>query len=309
MTAADPLVSVIVATNRVSRFLPEALESVIHQTYAQLELVIVDDGSPDARAVERAAGSVAGARTIRIAASGVSVARNVGVGMTSGAYLVFLDDDDRWLPDRLAAQVAALEAAQDAVASYCGMQVIDASGRVVVRADQWQVDGPLDIARGQGGILLPNLMIRRSEFLAVGGFHSRMRQAEDLDLTLRLAGRGPFVFVDRTLTEYRTHEENTTKRTRELVGSIRRIVELHRSDARARGDQPLADALTERLRHNERYAWWRATGSARRSLARGDVRGAASAIWWALRTQPRGLPGGVQSRLGRRFSRRARPRH
>ena len=308
MTAADPLVSVIVATNRVSRFLPEALASVLEQTYHPTELVIVDDGSPDARAIERAAGSVSGARTVRIAAAGVSVARNVGVRMTSGEYLVFLDDDDRWLPDRLAAQVAALEADPEAVASYCGMQVIDAAGTVVVRADQWQVEGPLDVARGQGGILLPNLMIRRSEFLAVGGFHSRLRQAEDLDLTLRLAARGSFVFVDRTLTEYRTHSENTTKRTRELAGSIQRIVELHRSEARDRGDRALVEALTERLRQNERYAWWRATGSARRSLARGDVRAAAASIWWALRTQPRGLPGGVWSRLGRRFGRRARPR-
>jgi len=306
--AADPLVSVIVATNRVSRFLPEALASVVEQTYQPIELVIVDDGSPAARAVESAAHSVNGARTVRIAAAGVSVARNVGVGMTSGTYLVFLDDDDRWLPDRLAAQVAALEADADAVASYCGMQVIDASGKVVVRSDQWQVDGRLDVARGQGGILLPNLMIRRSEFLAVGGFHSRMSLAEDLDLTLRLATRGRFAFVDRTLTEYRTHTENTTKRTRELAGAIQRIVELHRAEARDRGDQPLVQALTERLRQNERYAWWRATGSARRSLARGDVRAAVGAIWWALRTQPRGLPGGVWSRLGRRFGWRAHPR-
>jgi glycosyltransferase involved in cell wall biosynthesis len=301
-------VSVIVATNRVSRFLPEALASVVEQTYQPIELVIVDDGSPVARAVESAAHSVNGARTVRIAAAGVSVARNVGVGMTSGTYLVFLDDDDRWLPDRLAAQVAALEADADAVASYCGMQVIDASGKVVVRSDQWQVDGRLDVARGQGGILLPNLMIRRSEFLAVGGFHSRMSLAEDLDLTLRLATRGRFAFVDRTLTEYRTHTENTTKRTRELAGAIQRIVELHRAEARDRGDQPLVQALTERLRQNERYAWWRAAGSARRSLARGDVRAAVGAIWWALRTQPRGLPGGVWSRLGRRFGWRAHPR-
>lgn len=303
-----PLVSIVVATNRLSHFLTDALASAVAQTYRSTELVVVDDGSPDPEAVADAARSVPNSRTIRIPPSGVSTARNLGAQATSGEYLVFLDDDDRWLPGRLAAQVAALEANPRAVASYCGMQVIDAAGVVLVPFNQGPVDSRLDIARGDGGIILPNLMLRRSAFVATGGFHSRLRLAQDLDLTLRLAERGPFVFVDWPLVEYRSHSENNTRQARQLVGAIRRIVRLHLSEAEARGDLALADALSERLRRNERYAWWRVCQLARASSTR-EVGSVSGELWWALTTYPRGLTGGIGARVSRRFTRAKPPAH
>lgn len=295
---ATPLVSVVVATNRISPFLAEALASVWAQTYRSTELIVVDDGSPDAESVARAVRGIPRSRSVRIAASGVSTARNIGAHMTSGEFLVFLDDD-RWHPDRVADQVTALEADPDAVACYCGMQVIDDSGALLVPFNQGPVVDRLDIARGAGGIILPNLMIRRSAFVETGGFHSRLRLAQDLDLTLRLAERGPFVFVDRPLVDYRSHSENNTNHARHLVGAIRRIVRLHLSEAQARGDVALAAALSERLRRNERYAWWRVAQSAQNSTVR-DLRGVSSELWWALTSYPRGLAGGLHTRLRRR---------
>lgn len=304
---AGPLVSIVVATNRLSPFLIAALASASAQTYGATELIVVDDGSPGPSAVSDAARSVPDSRIIRITPSGVSTARNIGAEVTSGEYLVFLDDDDLWDPDRLAAQVAALEANPTAVASYCGMQVIDAAGAVLVPFDQAPVEGRLDIARGGGGIILPNLMLRRSAFVAVGGFHSRLRLAQDLDLTLRLAERGPFIFVDRPLVQYRAHSENNTNQARQLVGAIRRIVRLHLSEAEARGDLALVAALTERLRRNERYAWWRVAQSVRASSWR-ELGSVTSELLWALTTYPRGLAGGVRVRATRRFARAEPPR-
>ena len=78
MTAVGPLVSIVVATNRMSPFLPEALASAVAQTYRSTELVVVDDGSPDPEAVADAARAVPNSRTVRIAPSGVSTARNIG---------------------------------------------------------------------------------------------------------------------------------------------------------------------------------------------------------------------------------------
>ena len=305
MEAPEPVVSIVVATNRLSEFLPEALASVVAQTYGSTEIIVVDDGSPHPEAVIRAARAIPNSRTLRIAASGVSTARNIGAHETSGEYLVFLDDDDRWLPDRLTAQVAALEVNPGAVASYCGMHVIDAAGEIVVPFNQGPVDGRLDIARGGGGIILPNLMVRRSAFVATGGFHSRLRLAQDLDLTLRLAERGPFVFVDRPLVEYRAHPENNTNQARQLAGSIQRIVRLHLSEAEARGDLPLVAALSERLRRNERYAWWRVAQAAR-SSSRRELGSVSGELWWALTRYPRGLVGGVWARWTRRLT-RAKP--
>lgn len=296
-----PLVSIVVATNRLSEFFAEALASAVAQTFTSTELVVVDDGSSHPEAIAEATRAVAGSRTIRIAPSGVSTARNIGADATTGEYLVFLDDDDRWLPDRLTSQVAALEAAPEAVASYCGMHVIDSDGAMLVPFTQGPVRGRLGIARGDGGIILPNLMIRRSAFVATGGFHSRLRLAQDLDLTLRLAESGPFVFVDAPLVEYRSHSENNTNQARQLVGAIRRILRLHLSEARARGDSALEKALTERLRRNERYAWWRVAQSARASSVR-ELASVSGELWWAMTTYPRGLPSAVWNRQRRGLS-------
>src|SRR5699024_10528676 len=121
-----------------------------------------DDGAADPGAVERAAGLVPDAQVVRQAPAGVARARNHGAARAAGQLLVFLDDDDRWHPDRLAQQVAAMEAAPAAVASYCRMQTIDATGQhVLAPADQAAVDSHADIAARRTGIIAPNLMVRR----------------------------------------------------------------------------------------------------------------------------------------------------
>ncbi len=127
-------VSVVVATNRGGAFLTEALESVLAQTYAAAELVVVDDGSPEPdalRGIVEAIRVEEGAprpRVVRRAPSGVSAARNAGVKETTGDLVAFLDDDDRWHPDRLRRHVEAMTARPDVVLSYCAMRTIDADG-------------------------------------------------------------------------------------------------------------------------------------------------------------------------------------
>lgn len=297
--SATPLVSVVVATNRRGPYLAEALASIAAQTHGAVELIVVDDGSPDPDAVAAAAGVVPGARVVRQEPSGVSIARNRGASLASGDYLAFLDDDDRWHPERLARQVAALEAAPDAVASYCGIQTISADGsRVLAAADQVAVRDRLDIAARRTGILLGNLVVRRGEFAVVGGFHTGIRLAEDLDLILGLAERGPFVFEPGALVDYRAYGENSTRRHRELTRSIDHVVRLHLWSARERGDDELVAALRESLRKNARFAWWGAARTARAQLRARRPGAAAGEVLWALRTAPGGLIDGLARRAG-----------
>lgn len=294
---ALPSVSVVVATNRVSPFLEEALESVRRQTYGRVEVVIVDDGSPEPDASVAAAAAYPGARVIRQEPSGVAIARNVGVAATTGELIAFLDDDDRWHPERLERQVRSLSTSPGAVAGYCGMQSIDEDGRVIVQADQVAVTSPVEIARRRTGIMLPNLMVRRDALESAGGFHPAIRLAEDLDLVLKLSQRGDFVFTDGALVDYRTHGANTTRRHRELCRSIDRVVRLHMWSARERGDDDLVAAHRESLRANARYAWWGALRAARSNLRSGRWRSAADDLLWAQRF----APGGVQDAVGRRL--------
>lgn len=291
------LVSVIVATNRVGPYFAEALASARDQTYSNLEIIVVDDGAPDSAAVDRTVGSVPKARVIHQAAAGVSVARNVGIAEASGEFVAFLDDDDRWDPRRLEWQIAGLMNAPDAVTSYCAMRTVDEDGEQLAEADQVPITDRLDVARRTTGIILPNTIVRRDALVAAGGFHADIRLAEDLDLMLRLAERGAFVFEPRTLVDYRSHGSNTTARHRPLVASIERVLRLHQGNARERGDRDLVAALQVSRRKNQRFAWWSAGRAAKLALRQRKPVLAADELWWALRTSPTGLLDGVVRRL------------
>ncbi|HEY5224719.1 MAG TPA: glycosyltransferase [Microbacteriaceae bacterium] len=299
MTDIAPLVSVVIATNRGGGFLREAVDSVRTQTYSSVELILVDDGSPQPREIASAAALVPGARVVRQAAAGPSVARNRGARLATGRYLSFLDDDDRWHPQRIAAAVARLEADSAAVLAYCAMRTVDAAGRVLVEADQRAVADRLEVARRATGILLPNILVRAEAFALVGGFHSRIRFAEDLDLVLRLAESGPFAFEPAVLVDYRAHDANSTRRHRALARGIDEVLRLHRWAADERGDALLVAALDESIRKNDRFAWWSAGRAARVALANGRPGVATAELWWAMRAAPRGLVDGTARRLTR----------
>jgi glycosyltransferase involved in cell wall biosynthesis len=293
-----PLVSVILATNRARPYLPDAIASVAAQTWRPIELIVVDDGSAEPDEVLRAAELMPGGRVIRQDASGVSVARNRGAAAASGRYLVFLDDDDLWAPERLTRHVEAMAAQPDAVASYCRMRtVLAATGEELAPGDQTPISGRLDVARRTTGILLPNMFIERNTFELCGGFDPDLRFAEDLDLALRLAEKGTFAFVPAVLVDYRATSDNATRRHRELVDGVRVVLARHRTHASDRADSALVGALDESIRKNERFAWWGAGRAAKAALKEKAPTRAVSELVWALRTAPRGLLDGVVRRI------------
>jgi len=295
-----PLVSVVVATNRGGAYLREAIESVAAQSWPHVELFVVSDGAPDVADIEAAMTAMPTATLMRQAAAGVGVARNRAVARAHGEFVVFLDDDDRWHTRRLEAAVAALVAQPEAPLAYCRFQTIDAAGAAVLApADQTAIGSRLDVARGSTGIIAPNIMVRRAAFQSAGGFHSRIRLAEDLDLVLRLAELGPFAFVAETLVDYRLTGANATAKHRALASGVAAVLRLHRSAAEDRGDAELVAALRTGLRSNSRYAWWASLRAARSQLSHRRVGAAAGEVLWALRVAPAGLALGAMNRLRR----------
>ena len=104
----SPLVSVVITSYNQARFLNEAIESVLTQTYSQFETVVVDDGSTDN--VFEVVAQYPGVRYMRQDNQGLSAARNTGLRQSNGAYLVFFDADDRLLPIALETGVDCLQA-------------------------------------------------------------------------------------------------------------------------------------------------------------------------------------------------------
>lgn len=280
------LVSVVVATDRGGPFLADALRSAERQSYEDLEIVLVDDGAKDRASLARITDHFPRVRVLHQANAGVSVARNFGVSRTAGDLLVFLDDDDVWHPDRIARQVESLAAAPDAVVSYCGMRTVDADGEELYPADQRAVRDVHDVLRRRTGIILPNVMIRRQTFLRVGGFHPAFRRAQDLDLVLKAALEGDFVFVPETLVDYRFHAGNNTRRHRELCRSIDHVVRLHLWNARERGREDLVADHRDSLAANARFAAWSSARAARQMAREGRPVPALAELAWAARFAP-----------------------
>src|ERR1700751_944670 len=109
-TRKAPSVSVIIPSYNTAAYIAEALDSVFAQTFTDFEVIVVNDGSPDADELEAALAPFA-ARTQFISEGnrGASAARNAGIGVARGNYIALLDADDRWAPDFLERQVGYLE--------------------------------------------------------------------------------------------------------------------------------------------------------------------------------------------------------
>ncbi|MFD9793254.1 CDP-glycerol glycerophosphotransferase family protein [Streptomyces sp. NPDC059070] len=148
-----PLFSVVVPVHRVQGFLREALESVLDQSYGDLELIVVDDRSPDGCAAIVAEFAEADARVLPVrlpVRRGVSAARNVGAVRAGGEYLLFLEGDGVLLPGALAALASRLRGARRVDVLRFGYERVDRLGRVVGGVRAWAGAGP-GAGPGAGG--------------------------------------------------------------------------------------------------------------------------------------------------------------
>jgi glycosyltransferase involved in cell wall biosynthesis len=213
-----PLVSVIIPAYNAEAFLGETLDSVLAQTYPNLEIIVVDDGSTDAtpHLLETYGDRIC---VLHQANAGQAAARNYGARKAHGELLAFLDSDDLWDPDKIARQVALLTRFPEALATYCDHRTIDEQGRLLASS------AALSNPRPSGNILRTLLMgscittpglvlLRRRAFDIAGGFDETvlMRGHEDSALWLRLATQGSFVYSPRTLVSYRQHAQQATRR-------------------------------------------------------------------------------------------------
>lgn len=199
------LVSVVVPNYNCGRFLAEALESVLAQTYPAVEVIVVDDGSTDdsAEVLARYDGRV---RVLRQPNQGVSAARNYGIRESRGEFVAFLDADDLWHPEKLAKQVP-LFAAEAVGLVYCAVEYIDESGRTLGTNFTGRRGRVLkSIALLQGTIVLAGgstAVVRRSCFDRAGCFDRRVSTAADWDMWRRVACHYEIDVVREPLMRYR----------------------------------------------------------------------------------------------------------
>lgn len=185
----SPKVSVIIPAYNQAQYLPDALDSVLAQTYTNWETIIVDDGSPDnvAEIAARYSGCDSRIKFLHTDNYGLSAARNTGAAHSDGEYLVFLDGDDKIAPEYIENCVKALQSDSYIKVAAPQMQCFGIHQQIwpVVYEDYAQllINNPL----------YATAAMRRADFDAIGGYDERMRKGfEDWELWIRLlAGKGP----------------------------------------------------------------------------------------------------------------------
>jgi len=200
-------VSVIIPAYNHGRFIAEAIDSVLVQTVAPLEIIVVDDGSTDdTQAIVARYGDHV--RCIHQPNAGVSAARNAGIAAARGEYLAFLDSDDLWLPEKLALEVARFDADPELGLVHCGAERFDETGTTSVSVtgmEGWiaprllRLDREIIAATGSG----PMVPKRIAE--EIGGFDAALKVSEDWDFCYRVACRHRVGFVPEVLVRYRQH--------------------------------------------------------------------------------------------------------
>jgi glycosyltransferase involved in cell wall biosynthesis len=207
-----PLVSIIIPYYMQEEFIAETVWSAKRQTYPNVEIIVVDDGSPQPAAP--LLDGIGGIKLLRIENLGCPGARNAGFDSSSGEYLIFLDGDDVLLPGAIEAHLEALAGSPEACLSFGSVRVIDKDGRQMrpARICRPRKDYFLMLLECNPIASPGSMMLRRGPFVEVGRYDSRLRYLpDDYELLLRLARRFGFVQHNTCVLEYRRHANNVTR--------------------------------------------------------------------------------------------------
>jgi glycosyltransferase involved in cell wall biosynthesis len=273
----DPLVSVIIPVYNRAGHIATTLETVFRQTYARLEVIVVDDGSTDGSS-EVLDDLTPQITVVHQENLGAASARNAGFARSSGSIIMFLDSDDAWLPDAVEARVRVLQRAGPAVPCVmCDLRMQRADGTVETMFASRKLrpphevglwTNPADVLSTRFLFTNQTLAIRREAFERLGGYDEGLWVMEDFEFAMRLASTTPWAYTTAVLATW--HEGSSESLTaaagldpvrlnRTIAGLCRRLGE---RGVAASGISRLGIAhMIRRAERNERLAsanGWRA---------------------------------------------------
>lgn len=225
---SSPQISVIIPVYNGDRYIVQALESILNQTYSATEIIIIDDGSTDnthqvLQSYEKQV------RYIYQENQGVSVARNHGIELSQCEFIAFLDADDVFLPDKLAIQLAIFAENPELSIVQSGWRRINQNGETLIDVEPWKQIPKLDLEswlRWKPFGTMGTLMFRRESLQQVGGFEAGLTHAEDVDLVLRLCLNGcQSDWLRQPTVCYRQHDRNTMRDGLSQAKSINWVLE------------------------------------------------------------------------------------
>ena len=228
----NPLVSVIIPVYNYERYLAEAIESVLNQTYGRVEVIVVDDASTD-RSSEVAKGFAdRGVRYCYQDRAGIGPARNRGAELAQGDFIAFLDADDRWPEYKLERQLSAFQ-------NDPALEMVFGQAVQLHNGAEWEAgvkDGKLPVAGMVPGMVAGTMLIKRDAFRRVGEFPGGLKVGEFIDWYARAVELKirSLVLPDLFLWR-RIHDSNTGVRERQSVSDYARVLKAKLDRRRAEG--------------------------------------------------------------------------
>ncbi|MFM6307811.1 MAG: glycosyltransferase family 2 protein [Dolichospermum sp.] len=217
MTENFPLISVIIPCYNRERYLAEAIESVLDQTYPHIELIVIDDGSSDR------SGEIAQSYPLIYhyqTNGGIGAARNAGIALANGKFLAFLDSDDIWVKDKLAKQMAIFDTNLDIEAVFGYAQnfyspELDENFRNRIRCPEQPIAAHLSSA----------MLINRSAFLRVGNFDTNLKISPDVSwYILAMEHQLQQITIPDVVYYRRLHESNSGIKERQYANERMHLI-------------------------------------------------------------------------------------
>src|SRR5919202_353647 len=222
-----PLISVIIPAYNAEKTIKQTIESVLNQTFSDFEIIVINDGSQDSTLEIVSSIPDPRIKVFSYPNAGPQKSRNRGWGNASGEYVSFLDADDLWTPDKLEAQLKALQENPAAAVAYSWTDYIDESGNSFPQSNHGNFSGHVFVKLlladfvGNGS----NPLIQKQALVEVGGFDESLVAGQDWDMWVRLASRYPFVAVPVVQILYRVSGNSWSTNLERREAGFKRVIE------------------------------------------------------------------------------------
>jgi glycosyltransferase involved in cell wall biosynthesis len=220
-----PRVSVIIPAYNHARFITDAVDSVLRQSFRDFEIIVINDGSPDdTEAVLRPYIETGKIIYHLQRNAGVAAARNTGIAMANGDFVALLDDDDTWPEDKLEWQVRCLDGTDAVLVGGACDTGKPTRRKTQLAEDSYQTLETADFFQGNPFGSPGQTLIRRSALERAGGFDPEIWGVDDLDLWIRLSRIGGMRKYGRNALFYRVHDSNASLNLPRMADNLRKVV-------------------------------------------------------------------------------------
>lgn len=222
----DPLVSVIIPTFNRKEMVARAIESVLDQSYNNLELIVIDDGSSDGtREFLKKYCTDKRFNYYYQENKGQSAARNLGISNSRGEYIALLDSDNYWIKEKLKEQIEYIGVKKEYDILYSEVFLVDQQGDVINKNHSKRFLGNILLKLLQCNFVTNNtVLVKKKCFEEMGGFDEDLRYAEDYDLWLRFATRYRFIYHPMAVTYYYCEGDRLSSNEKKVLDANNRIL-------------------------------------------------------------------------------------